>query len=489
MHQSATYTYNNTTVAGASFFEQSPRQSVQVTTLNVVEPFQQAYMTKTVPKVWRLTFDILLDNTSKRITHAPYHHMKYNLSLLCEQLPVEKHLILDSSSHQNLFKDYDIHNVPIFKVKEDTVVYVMEIGTLRCFIEGTDITKTQKVRKECECRDGWYGPWCSFPELLVMHSDQVDFTKLVLRKSTRRIFHATPFNIEFEMLETRFAELKSVVDVFMISESNYTAYGDPKPLRLLHMLKKGFAKDVHDKILYLFLPYFPQNAYSNGWIADNLPRDYLGLQGLKNQMSHYRGDDLIMLFDSDELPTREAMMFFKLHDGFPEPFGFHFWETSFGFFWRHTNGVKSLMSGASIGLVKTLFGFHLSWLREATQLHFNKQFDKTEEYKQKSGKEISMWYMGAVREEEGISNFAGWHCTYCFTVEGIRVKMMSLINEDFPRWGDDWKKLEVEDVRRRIRNGVWFDEKPEKLIPPNDRFAPQHLVRHRKRFNYLFEMS
>ena len=44
--------------------------------------------------------------------------------------------------------------------------------------------------------------------------------------------------------------------------------GDPKPLYLFKQLKKGFLKEFHHKILYIFHSYFPKGAVENGWAAD-----------------------------------------------------------------------------------------------------------------------------------------------------------------------------------------------------------------------------
>jgi len=54
---------------------------------------------------------------------------------------------------------------------------------------------------------------------------------------------------------------------------------------------------------------------------------------------------------------------------------------------------------------------------------------------------------------------AGWHCSWCADVDGIRVKLMSAQNGDFPRWGNYPAKLNTTYIQRLIANGVWFDDK------------------------------
>jgi len=62
------------------------------------------------------------------------------------------------------------------------------------------------------------------------------------------------------MLDLRLAELGDLVDVFLILESNYTAYGTPKKLHLLERLLNGTYSDFHFKIVYVLLDFFPPDA-------------------------------------------------------------------------------------------------------------------------------------------------------------------------------------------------------------------------------------
>jgi beta-1,4-mannosyl-glycoprotein beta-1,4-N-acetylglucosaminyltransferase len=91
----------------------------------------------------------------------------------------------------------------------------------------------------------------------------------------RRIINAFPFNIEFDLLDVRLQEIGDVVDVFLILESNYTAYGRSKPLYLLDRLRNDSYAAYAKKIVHVFLDYFPVEAYSNGWIVDDLLRNYI----------------------------------------------------------------------------------------------------------------------------------------------------------------------------------------------------------------------
>ena len=162
-------------------------------------------------------------------------------------------------------------------------------------------------------------------------------TSLVLRNKPRKIIQAFPFNMEFEMLELRFLELKDVVDVYLILESNFSASGSAKELHLLNRLKAGMYPEVANKIVHVFLDYFPKGADKNGWITDGLHRNHLGSHGLP-KISGWEWDDLFVMTDADELPCREALQFLKWHDGYSEPVGFILSWTAYGFFWRSDDG-------------------------------------------------------------------------------------------------------------------------------------------------------
>ena len=79
---------------------------------------------------------------------------------------------------------------------------------------------------------------------------------------------------------------------------------------------------------------------------------------------------------------------------------------------------------------------------------------------------------------------AGWHCSWCADVDGIRVKLTSAQNGDFPRWGDYPAKLNTIYIQRLIANGVWFDDKS-RLKRYDSLFAPTSLFRNQRRYRNL----
>ena len=88
-------------------------------------------------------------------------------------------------------------------------------------------------------------------------------------------------NHEFDLFDARLKSLQDTVDVYIVLESNYSSYGTSKPLSFLEKFKAGWLSEFQDKLLYVFLPFFPKAGETNGWYADSFLRLYLGKSGMK----------------------------------------------------------------------------------------------------------------------------------------------------------------------------------------------------------------
>ena len=367
----------------------------------------------------------------------------------------------------------------VFNLKQDENPYFVKFGGGLCLTEGTNISSSTKSGR-CVCRSGWHGNWCSIPDVVNFSNYPFQRFPLQLREKPRRIVSALPFNLEFEMLEARFGDLGDIVDVFMILESNYTAYGDPKPLRLLERLKGGQYSGVACKIDHVFLPYFPKEAHRDGWIADSLLRNYIGEHGVVKQLRNYTQEDIFWLSDADELPSRQAMLFLKVHDGYPEPIKIHLQKHTFGFFWRPEGGrTTHVTAGVTFGLLTRVFSYHAIVIRRAAS-ELLRQSSKLNAYL-KTGAKVREWSVG--REDLP----GGWHCSWCGPPEHILVKLVSAQNGDFPRWGDYPSKRNLDYIKGLIRQGMWFNDKIkfEKTEPGNKMYAPPHILKHSHLYKHI----
>ena len=105
--------------------------------------------------------------------------------------------------------------------------------------------------------------------------------KLKPRKKPRRLINGLQVNHEFDLFDARLKSLQDSVDVYIVLESNYSSYGEAKPLSFLEKFKTGWLAEYQRKLVYVFLPFFPKAGEKNGWYADSFLRLYLGKSGMK----------------------------------------------------------------------------------------------------------------------------------------------------------------------------------------------------------------
>ncbi|KXJ28055.1 Beta-1,4-mannosyl-glycoprotein 4-beta-N-acetylglucosaminyltransferase [Exaiptasia diaphana] len=222
--------------------------------------------------------------------------------------------------------------------------------------------------EECECRDGWHGKSCSIPDCLYYSYRRHSMTtaekrEIYLRKKTaRRIIYAVLFNHEFDMLEALLNEHFDLVDVFIILESSYTAFGTRKPLRLLPRLHRGYLRKFHSKLMYLYCDHFPTGGRKKGWKADSYYRSLLGKKGLTN-IHNLKDDDLFIVMDIDEIPSYDSLVFLKYYNRYPEPFGVRLRYSVFGYFWKN-NQYTQVTIGCTIGMLKTVYSNDSNAIRD-----------------------------------------------------------------------------------------------------------------------------
>ncbi|XP_072538931.1 beta-1,4-mannosyl-glycoprotein 4-beta-N-acetylglucosaminyltransferase isoform X2 [Salminus brasiliensis] len=337
--------------------------------------------------------------------------------------------------------------------------------------------KRGKRLVKCVCRPGWHGPYCGVPTM-VYHSNLPTKERLIPREKPRRVINAINVNHEFDLLHVRFHELANAVDLFLVCESNFTAYGERRPLSFLRRLLNGTYNYVRHKILYVFLDHFPDGGRQDGWIADDYLRTFLTRDGMA-RVQGLRPDDVFLINDADEIPAQEGILFLKLFDGWTEPFAIHMRKSLYGFFWKQLGSLE-VVSGCTVGMLKEVYdndGIRLRRRDYYTMPGFRK-------YENDTGHILVQWSLGSP------FHFAGWHCSWCFTPEGIHLKLVSAQNGDFPRWGDYEDKRDLNYIRELIRTGGWFDGSVQEY-PPSDpkehMYAPKYMLDNYRHYHYLLE--
>uniref|UniRef100_A0A671KG93 Beta-1,4-mannosyl-glycoprotein 4-beta-N-acetylglucosaminyltransferase b n=1 Tax=Sinocyclocheilus anshuiensis TaxID=1608454 RepID=A0A671KG93_9TELE len=330
---------------------------------------------------------------------------------------------------------------------------------------------------KCVCRPGWHGPYCGVPTM-VYHSNLPTKERLTPREMPRRVINAINVNHEFDLLHVRFRELIWAVDLFLVCESNFTAYGERRPLRFLHLLLNGTYDYVRHKILYVFLDHFPEGGRQDGWIADDYLRTFLTRDGMA-RIAGSRPDDVFLINDADEIPAQEGVLFLKLFDGWTEPFAIHMRKSLYGFFWKQLGSLE-VVSGCTTGMLRDVYdndGIRLRRREYYTMPGFRK-------YENDTGHILVQWSIGSP------FHFAGWHCSWCFTPEGIHFKLISAQNGDFPRWGDYEDKRDLSYIRELIRTGGWFDGSVQEYPPSDSKehmYAPKYMLDNYDHYRYLLE--
>uniref|UniRef100_A0A8B9WIA6 Beta-1,4-mannosyl-glycoprotein 4-beta-N-acetylglucosaminyltransferase n=1 Tax=Bos mutus grunniens TaxID=30521 RepID=A0A8B9WIA6_BOSMU len=306
---------------------------------------------------------------------------------------------------------------------------------------------------------GWHGPSCGVPTVV-----------------PRRVINAININHEFDLLDVRFHELGDVVDAFVVCESNFTAYGEPRPLKFREMLTNGTFEYIRHKVLYVFLDHFPLGGRQDGWIADDYLRTFLTQDGV-SRLRNLRPDDVFIIDDADEIPARDGVLFLKLYDGWTEPFAFHMRKSLYGFFWKQP-GTLEVVSGCTVDMLQTVYG--LDGIRLRRRQYYT--MPNFRQYENRTGHILVQWSLGSPL------HFAGWHCSWCFTPEGIYFKLVSAQNGDFPRWGDYEDKRDLNYIRSLIRTGGWFDGTQQEYPPPTPHmYAPKYLLKNYDQFRYLLD--
>ena len=362
----------------------------------------------------------------------------------------------------------------------------------RCYIAGTDFraSSESQLGDKCVCWQNFKGDNCSIPDQIwnayaesdhntnIQNISQTyDWVSSNLKRRSgkpRRLIHALPVNLEIELFEVRIASLYDVVDVFVIGESNFTNSGGSRDLIFLELLQGGWLKPYHDKIVHLFRGYPPPTGFEDGVKADAFMRSQLTAKGLA-AMVNLQEDDLWLYSDGDELPRPEMLHFFKLHDGWPQPVAFHYKWAIFGFFWQVDEKVLGSYSRPITSLVT---------IKTLSQVYQNDS-SLIRNLKSKS-QDHSLLDLLSVPN-------AGWHCSWCFSPEGIRAKLIDAPHSDFPRYGNEKAKTGTAYIKRLIKHGIFFNlvrlrKEGDEINAVNDPdFAPPFMQRNAPKYLSLLK--
>jgi len=356
--------------------------------------------------------------------------------------------------------------------RNDTLFNVS--GDVVCYARGSKSEASLKA-KSCVCHANYFGSSCGIPDSVWFSSiRREDRDKLSLRAKPRRIVQTLIVNHEFDFFEARLRDHWDTVDVFLILEAKFTAFGDKKDSKFFDKLKTGWLAEFQHKILYVYLDFFHEKGRHDGWFADSYPRVYLGEQGLA-RIEGLEDDDIIVYNDADEIPNRSTLEFLKYFEGYSEPITFVYRWTIFGYYWlsvdkSNNEKLTEVVSAGTWRLVNRGLGNNVWALR-------NKKLRGTYSSRiHQSNITLAPWRLGAQ------GHYAGYHCSWCFSTEDIQTKLLSAQSDDGPRWGDFPEKVDAGFIDSIRESGSWFD-----LVGTFKKieYAPSYIMENYEKFKNI----
>lgn len=145
--------------------------------------------------------------------------------------------------------------------------------------------------------------------------------------------------------------------------------------------------------------------------------------------------------------------------------------------------VTNIVALCTIRMIRQVYDGSVMSLRRN---HVNEEpiCSKIRKYAE-SGNFVSEWQVGTV------GRYAGFHCSWCYRPEGIRLKLWSAQKDDKPRWGDYPEKTNLSYISSLIKQGRWFDDsQPFFFVRPEDdpQYAPEFFLRNWQRFDYMLTL-
>lgn len=409
-----------------------------------------------------------------------------NKSTLSGVVNIQSRVVSRDRKWKSVYSNYDDHISYTIDISKREPFY----GESFCFAYGTQSIEQDYGTDEvtCVCKAEWEGARCSIPSVVASsESFALLSSTLTLRQQPRRLIDSFVFSLEWEMLEARVASLYNLVDVFLVLESNSTLSGQAQPRRLLQRLRDGYLGQYQAKILYVAHDLLPHQGLDN---AESLQLNFLSTYGLQ-QVLGLRDDDIFLLSHADELLVPEVLVFLRHHDHYPEQIGFSLRHSRFGFYWRDALPQRPTLA-CSIAFLRDVLRYEAADLRSGRFIAhehpvLRSVYDERVKAFVTNGGRFGPWVIGSR------DNHAGWHCSWCLSIEGIAEKMKITFHGDYARWGDDSADANVTHIRDLVRYGLWIDDRDGSAVLENamtdDFYAPPYFVQNWEKYEHLLNVE
>ncbi|XP_051149637.1 uncharacterized protein LOC127264222 [Andrographis paniculata] len=351
---------------------------------------------------------------------------------------------------------------------------ILSIARLKCFLRGLDIkayififvlvptavfvTHMHGQKITYFLRPLWESPPKPFHEIPHYYHENVSMEHLCrlhgwgLREFPRRVYDAVLFSNEVDVLKIRWKEIYPYVTGFVLLESNSTFTGLPKPF-VFSAVRDQF-EFVERRFFYGQVPGRFKRG-ENPFVEEAYQR--LALDFLLKKAG-IQDDDLLIMSDVDEIPSRHTINLLRWCDGIPPILHLRLKNYLYSFEFLLDNN---------------------SW-RASVHVY-------------QSGKTRYAHY----RQSDDILADAGWHCSFCFRrISEFIFKMKAYSHVDRVRFSHF---LNTKRIQRVICKGAdLFDMLPEeytfkeiigKMGPiPHSYSAvhlPAYLLENADRYKYL----
>jgi beta-1,4-mannosyl-glycoprotein beta-1,4-N-acetylglucosaminyltransferase len=272
------------------------------------------------------------------------------------------------------------------------------------------------------------------------------------------MFDCVLINDELDILEIRLHTLDSVVEKFIVVESDLTHSGKPKPLHLHDNLSR-FSEFKHKLIPVVYKAHHVETGNTNhSWSNEGQQRDKF----LDVLQHHQPSDGFCLVCDVDEIPRPDRLLMAK--------------QIS-----QETDMPVSLLMNWCLYFLNYAYpdstqfrGPYLYQPHRAQEIHA--RFGQT-----RYNPSYFRWHMCASGYENDFPVLynSGWHFSFMGGIQKVSQKLESYAHLE-------WDRAEVKSVdhvlRCMIRGVDLFNGTPSKLELQSDEFLPECVRQNRSRF-------
>lgn len=246
-----------------------------------------------------------------------------------------------------------------------------------------------------------------------------------------QIYDCFLFFDELDLLEIRLNYLSPAVNYFVLAESTKTFSLKNKPLYFKEN-RERFSKFLH-KMIYILVDDFNS---PDPWVNERNQRD-----SLDRGVQHVDPDDLILVSDLDEIPSREGIAKFDLSKkemGFRQKVYYYYLNGFVDIYWRGTAAFLAKNRPKKFSSLRKL----------------NSHTD--------------------------VIDPGGWHFSFLGQIDRIQKKIDSFSHQEFNRP----EYTDPEKLKQKIEQGKDIFNRPEIVIQyvPIDDAYPDYILRNRERF-------